>query len=86
MRITVKLFALLSRYLPAGAKENAAEIDVADGATVQTVIRSLSLPDEYCHLVLVNGVFLPPSERERRKLAPGDAVAVWPPVAGGARS
>jgi hypothetical protein len=33
--------------------------------------------------VLVNGVFVPPRERESLRLAPGDALAIWPPVAGG---
>jgi len=83
MKITIKLFALLGKYLPPGAVDSAAEIEVAEGATPGDVIRGLNLPQEFCHLVLVNGHYLAPSERDRRALAAGDAVAIWPPVAGG---
>jgi len=85
MRITVKLFALLGRYLPEGAQQNAAEIEVGDTATPSDVIRALNLPQEYCHLVLVNGHYVAPSQRDDHRLQAGDTVAVWPPVAGGRR-
>jgi molybdopterin converting factor small subunit len=83
MKLTIKLFALLGQYLPAGANDNTAEIEVADGATASDVIRRLNLPREYCHLVLINGLYLTPGERDTRPLHPGDALAIWPPVAGG---
>jgi len=41
------------------------------------------VPAEHCHLVLVNGVFISPSERGSRRLSEGDHLAIWPPVAGG---
>ena len=83
MKITIKLFAQLAKYLPAGAVKNELVIDVADGASVQDVIHHLSLPSEYCHLVLVNGVYIAPSEREGHIMTNGQALAIWPPVAGG---
>lgn len=83
MNVTVKLYALLGRYLPPNSQNNTAEIVVADGETVKDVVGHLNLPIEHCHLVLVNGIFIPPSERETRVLQQGDALAIWPPVAGG---
>ena len=83
MKITIKLFALLAKYLPDGAVRNKVDIDVADGASVQDVIHHLKLPSEHCHLVLVNGVYIAPSERETRVIQAGEALAIWPPVAGG---
>lgn len=83
MKVTVKLFALLGQYLPDGAEDNAAEIEVADGATPSDVIRRLALPRQYCHLVLLNGLYLTPGERDTRPLNPDDALAIWPPIAGG---
>lgn len=83
MKIRIKLYALLSEYLPAGAEKNEVDIDVADGSTVASVLRGLNLPREYCHLVLVNGNYLAPGERDNRVLAENDHLAVWPPVAGG---
>lgn len=83
MQITLKLYASLDKYLPAGAVKNVIDITVDEGATVMDVIQSLKLPHEYCHLVLVEGVYVAPSERDTRPLAEGEALAIWPPVAGG---
>ena len=87
MRIRIKLFALLDKYIPEGTAigptGNEADLDVVDGTTITTVFDQLNLPAEHCHLVLVNGVFIPPSERHGHALAGDDHLAVWPPVAGG---
>jgi len=83
MKVTIKLYALLGRYLPTNSEDNTAEIVVADGKTVMDVIRHLNLPPEHCHLVLVDGIFVPPGERETCVLHQGDALAIWPPIAGG---
>lgn len=83
MKITVKLYAGLAKHLPAGARENAVEMDVKGGATPGDVIALLGAPARHCHLVLVNGVFRTPEERGAVALEPGDVLAIWPPVAGG---
>ena len=83
MKIRIKLYALLGAYLPPGAKQNEADMTVDDGATVADVIAALNLPTQSCHLVLVNGVYVGPEERAERALAEGEALAIWPPVAGG---
>lgn len=83
MKITIKLFAQLAKYLPDGAVRNELEIEVAEGATAHDVTDALNLPSEHCHLVLVDGVYITPSERDTRALMPGEALAIWPPVAGG---
>ena len=38
MRVTVKLYATLGDYLPAGSKNNRLEIEVAEGDTVNAVL------------------------------------------------
>jgi molybdopterin converting factor small subunit len=83
VKITIKLFALLAKHLPTGAAKNQVEIEVAEGASVQDVIQALKLPMEHCHLVLVDGVYIAPSERATHLMKPGEALAIWPPVAGG---
>ena len=47
------------------------------------VIESQNLPLKLCHLVLIDGVFIPPAERAKRALAEGETLAIWPPIAGG---
>lgn len=83
MQVTVKLFASLGIYLPTGAERNQAPLEVADGTTIRALLDGLHVPPEACHLVLLNGVFQPPAKRSAAVLQEGDAVAVWPPVAGG---
>lgn len=83
MQITLKLFALLDKYLPEGAVKNQVDITIADGASVMDVINSVNLPTEHCHLVLVDGIYVAPSERDSRVMNEGEALAIWPPVAGG---
>ncbi len=83
MQIELKLYASLSQYLPEGAVRNVALIDVGGGSTPATVLSDHGVPLEHCHLVLVNGVYLAPGERGDQALQDGDALAVWPPVAGG---
>lgn len=83
MRVTVKLYATLGDYLPAGSKNNRVDVEVAEAATVDAVLRPFSLPPRLTHLVLVNGVFVPPEERATTLLREGDTLAVWPPIAGG---
>ena len=83
MRLTLKLYATLSDYLPAGARNNQVSLEVAESATVAEVLHPLALPPRLTHLVLVNGSFVPLEERPRRRLTEGDVLAVWPPIAGG---
>jgi molybdopterin converting factor small subunit len=83
MKIRVKLYATLADYLPAGTKGNEADLEVAEDATPATVIAQLGLPEKMCHLVLLNGVYVEPSARAATAFRDGDALAMWPPVAGG---
>jgi sulfur carrier protein ThiS len=81
--VTLKLYASLGAYLPPGASRNEAELRIADGTTIAQLLEAHAVPREACHLVLLNGVFQPPAARAGVRLKPGDALAVWPPVAGG---
>ncbi len=83
MQVTVKLYATLGDYLPSGSKGNRVDIDVAENAAVDAVLGPFSLPPKLTHLVLVNGVFIPPEARAVTFLQAGDVLAVWPPIAGG---
>lgn len=84
MNITIKLYATLGDYLPLEARRNNRLVmQVGEDTTVTDVIAPLNMPAKLVHLVLVNGHFLPPAVRATRKLAEGDVLAIWPPIAGG---
>jgi len=83
VKITLKLYASLASCLPAEAIKNQAEITVKADATVREVLDTYNVPFEKCHLILINGVFSPPATAKQALLSEGDALAVWPPVAGG---
>ena len=83
MQVTLKLFASLGVFLPAHAERNMAAVDVVEGTSIKDLLDRYNVPRESCHLVLLNGIFQAPAIRAAVKLRAGDAVAVWPPVAGG---
>jgi sulfur carrier protein ThiS len=84
MRITFKLYASLTQHLPAEARPgNQVPLEVPEGTPIARIIEPFGLPAKLVHLVLVNGVYVPPSERLDFVPKDGDVLAIWPPIAGG---
>jgi sulfur carrier protein ThiS len=84
MKITLKLFASLAVHLPPEARSrHRMDLEVAPEATVAQVIRRQGIPPGQCAIVLVDGVWVAASDRESCRLAEGQVLAIWPPVAGG---
>lgn len=84
MRITFKLFASLTDYLPPEARQsNIVQLDVAPDAPIHQIIEPFGLPPKLVHLVLVNGKYIEPDKRLSQTLTEGDVLAIWPPIAGG---
>jgi sulfur carrier protein ThiS len=84
MKITLKLFASLTDYLPESSRyTNIVELEVAPNATIGQIIETQHLPPKLVHLVLVNGTYIAPEKRAAQTLHEGDVLAIWPPIAGG---
>ena len=83
MRVQLELYASLMRYLPPGAERHAVRVDMPEGATAHALMERCGVPRAEAHLVMRNGVYLHPDERDALALAEGDVIGVWPPVAGG---
>jgi sulfur-carrier protein len=84
MNITFKLFASLTDYLPVDKRyANEMALDVSPNASISQIIEPFGLPQKMVHLVLVNGKYIHPEERMTYTLSDGDALAIWPPIAGG---
>lgn len=80
MRVEVRLFATLARYLPDDNEGGATSLDVTEGSTVADVASVLGIPADLSRIVLVNDR----DADEGRRLASGDVVTLFPPLAGGA--
>ena len=74
MKITIKLFATLRDFGP-----EIQEKSVPENSTLESVVNSLSLPEEIPLLTIVNGVHTDP----QKTLKDGDVLALFPPVGGG---
>jgi sulfur carrier protein ThiS len=84
MKIIFKLFASLTDYLPAQGRDgNVVELEVPDDTTISQMVARYRLPDKLVHLVLVNGAYVAPEKRASHILQADDALAIWPPIAGG---
>nr|WP_298289723.1 MoaD/ThiS family protein [Thiomonas sp.] len=83
MHITLKLMATLTDYLPQPRQGHQISLTLPAGTTIQDVVERFRLPWQLVHLVLVDGVYIYPDQRDRRVLRDGETLAIWPPVAGG---
>ena len=84
MKITFKLYAGLTDFLPAQVRRaNQMPLELAEGASIEQVIEPFGLPAKMVHLVLVNGTYVAPAQRLSHVLEDGDVLAIWPPIAGG---
>ncbi len=83
MKITLKLYATLSDLLPTHAHANTLQIEVPDDVTPNQVIELYKIPKKKVHLVLLNGVYIGSEGRDKPLIQEHDALAIWPPVAGG---
>jgi len=83
VRITLKLMATLTDYLPQPRQGHQITLDLPASTTIQDVVERFRLPWKLVHLVLVDGVYIDPNQRDSRVLREGETLAIWPPVAGG---
>ncbi len=84
IHVTLKLYASLTQYLPERFRRSLAmPMEVVASASIESLIAPLGMPAGLVKLVVLNGVFVPPSQRPTKRFVEGDVLAIWPPVAGG---
>ena len=83
MKLTLKLYAGLTDYLPPDAVDNKLILEISEHITAYELIDRYRVPRDMAHLVLLNGVYVNPEDRNRAMFNDGDTLAIWPPVAGG---
>jgi len=81
MRIELRLFATLRRYLPPGSEKGKVLLDLPEGLTVEGLVQKLGIPPGMAELTVVNGQAL--QQGLQKVLRDGDVVSLFPPIAGG---
>jgi molybdopterin converting factor small subunit len=80
MKIEVKLYASLGRYMPRAAFEKGqGHLEVGEGTTIKALLETLNVPPDMVKLIFLNGIHA----KDNEVLKDGDRLGVFPPVAGG---
>jgi molybdopterin converting factor small subunit len=79
LKVKIKLFATLARYLPPDAENRTAELHVEEGTTTGQILDQLEIPAALAHLTMINGH----QEDHEYVLQEDDLLTVFPQVAGG---
>jgi molybdopterin converting factor small subunit len=79
MRIELRLYASLGRYMPEGKSDPSESMEVAEGSTIRSILENLKVPLDSVKIIFLNGLHANGDEL----LKDGDRVGVFPPVAGG---
>ena len=74
MKLEVKLFASLQKFMP-----NAEKVELADNCTVLDLLREIGINSSEVAITLVNGRHVELDQT----LYEGETVAIFPPIAGG---
>jgi len=80
MKIELKLYASLGRYMPqVSLEKKQGFLEVGEGTTIKALLESLRVPLETVKLIFLNGTHA----KDNEVLKDGDRLGVFPPVAGG---
>ena len=79
MKIELRLYASLGRYLPEGKEGNSCTVEVQSGTTIWELFLRFAIPPEARKIIFLNGIHAQGDE----VLKDGDRVGAFPPVAGG---
>jgi hypothetical protein len=81
MKLTVKLFASLTSYLPSYAENQTMTMEAEEGASVGQILEMCGVPLEQCRLIMINGItHTNPTVSMELELRQGDTLAVLPKV------
>jgi sulfur-carrier protein len=79
MRVQVKLFATLRKYMPPGSAGDTLTVDVPEDATVADLVARLGIPVDHARMAVAAGEQLDLAAR----VPVGVEINLFPPLAGG---
>lgn len=83
MKIKLRLYATLQKYLPPGTSNSETEMELAEAATIPDALGVLQVPMTLPHIIFINGRHVLRPEFTTRQLQEGDILAVFPAIGGG---
>ncbi|MDD5475284.1 MAG: MoaD/ThiS family protein [Syntrophales bacterium] len=79
MRITLRVYATLCRYIPGASAGIPLSLELPYGATLADLMKKMGIPGEEVKVAFVNGR----ARDLNHVLEDGDEAGVFPPVGGG---
>ncbi len=79
MKVELRLYASLGRYLPENREGNSCILEIDPGTTIQELLHKLNIPLDAPKVIFLNGIHA----RGDEVLKEGDRLGAFPPVAGG---
>ena len=79
MKVELKFYASLARFMPGSSGGGSGMIEIEEGTTVNKLLARLKIPSDEIKLIFLNGIHAVGDEA----LKDGDRLGVFPPVAGG---
>jgi len=79
MKVSVKLYASLTKYADGSVMHEPMQVELADGATLTDLYDALSIPPDETKTAFVNATIRAADYR----LNDGDEIGLFPPVGGG---
>ena len=83
MKIKLRLYATLQKYLPPGSVGSETDMELPEAATIPDALGVLALPMTLPHIIFINGRHVLRPELLTRQLQDGDILAVFPAIGGG---
>jgi sulfur-carrier protein len=79
MKIELKLYAGLEKYLSDKKGQNRFELDLSEGTNITSLLEELTIPPQEAKIIFLNGLHAKGDE----PLRDGDRVGIFPPLGGG---
>ena len=83
MQVSVTLFGGLRHFLPPGSSFNKCSISIEDGASLETLLEQIPIPDDKPFLVIINDEKVDAENYAAITVGPEDDVVLLPPIKGG---
>ena len=83
MKIKLRLYATLQKYLPPGTSNSETDMELPEAATIPEALGVLGLPMTLPHIIFINGRHVLRPDFSTRQLQDGDIIAVFPAIGGG---